>query len=123
MGDALHADVAVNAGVVRNAQVDAFVGLTLWSTHTQIFVLLQEVLNDQHFGDPSNEVVIAMEQGILVCLRFEMSPRSQVLLTKFFSLFSFLSIALNALPFFNLLGHVHQCRSLKEFHSRVVVIL
>lgn len=122
MGDALHADVAVNAGVVSNAQVDAFVGLTPWATHAQIFVLFEEVLNDEHLGNSSDEIVIAFKQGVGVCMRFEMSSCLQVLFTQFFSLLLFLSIALNALPFFNLLGHEQQCKSLREFHSRVVVI-
>ena len=121
MSDALYADVAVKAGVARNAQVDAFVGLTFWPTHAQIIVLFEEVLNDEHFGDSSDKVIVAFEQAVPVCLRFEVGPRLQVLLAKFFSLFSFLSIALNAFPFFNLLGHEQQCKSLSEFHSRVVV--
>ena len=122
MCDALHADVSNIAGVVRNAEVDALIGLTVRATHVQIFVLLEEVLNDEHFGDSADEVIVAFEQGIAVCLCFEMSSCLQVLFTQFFSLLLFLSIALNALPFFNLPGHEQQCKSLREFHSRVVVI-
>lgn len=109
MSDALYADVAFNAGVVRNAEVYSFVGLTSWATHAQIFVLFEEVFNDEHFGDSANEVVIALEQWVGVCIRFEVGPCLQVLFTQFFSLLLFLSIALNALPFFNLLGHEQQC--------------
>jgi hypothetical protein len=99
MSDAFNADVAVKTQVVRNTEVDAFIGLTPWTTHAEILVLIQEVLDDEHLGNSSDEVVIALEQWVVVCLKFKISSGLQVLFTQFFSLFLFLRTTFYALPF------------------------